>query len=76
MNVQDTTPKVLIIDEIGKMELFSEHFKATVKRLYDVKSNVIVATIPVQRRNLPLVEHLCQSPSTELITVSILKLDS
>lgn len=61
---------MLIIDEIGKMELFSDNFKNIVKRLYDQKSNVIVASIPVERKNLPFVEQLCQSPSAELISVS------
>ncbi|KAM7249070.1 hypothetical protein ACFE04_029092 [Oxalis oulophora] len=68
---EDSSPKVLIIDEIGKMELFSENFKNIVKRLYDQKSNVIVASIPVERKNLPFVEQLCQSPSAELISVNV-----
>jgi nucleoside-triphosphatase len=47
---------IIVIDEIGKMEMFSDLFKRTVKQLFD--SNIkIMATIPVQQ-NLELVQEL------------------
>lgn len=40
--------EVVIVDEIGKMELFSEKFKRKLRELLSLP-NPIVATIPIQR---------------------------
>ncbi len=56
---------VVIIDEIGKMELFSEKFLKAVKELFEDNKKTIIATIPVKnvhpfvkylRENFPVIE--------------------
>ena len=50
---------VYVIDEIGKMELFSQSFCRTVQHLLDDHSNTVFCTIPVAKgKPLPLVEQL------------------
>ncbi|XP_044754882.1 nucleoside-triphosphatase THEP1 isoform X2 [Coccinella septempunctata] len=40
--------KIMIIDEIGKMELFSEHFKNCITNLVQNSDITIVATVPLK----------------------------
>lgn len=50
---------VFVIDEVGKMELFSREFVESVRRLFHCPANVIMATIPVaQRKSHWLVEEI------------------
>lgn len=57
----------MVIDEIGKMELFSTNFKNAV----DVASKKrMLATIPVKKGNgIPFIEKLRTSPTSQVITV-------
>ncbi len=48
---------IIIIDEIGKMELFSHKFKEVVLRIWE-SSKVVIATAPVSR--IPFVERICE----------------
>ncbi|MCD6243729.1 MAG: NTPase [Candidatus Korarchaeota archaeon] len=48
---------VIIIDEIGKMELFSQKFKEVVLKIWE-SSKVVIATAPVSR--IPFVERICE----------------
>ncbi|CAG0895483.1 unnamed protein product, partial [Darwinula stevensoni] len=62
---------VLIIDEVGKMECFSEKFVSSVRQAFLDAGVKILATIPVPRlHQIPLVEEIRSSPSINLITVS------
>ncbi len=59
-----------MVDEIGKMELFSKTFVSSLKRLFDSKSAIILATVPVSKGKLiPIVEDLKKRPDCQLITV-------
>ncbi|XP_075973409.1 cancer-related nucleoside-triphosphatase homolog [Anticarsia gemmatalis] len=50
---ENTNSHLLVIDEIGKMEFFSEPFKAAIKTIFNQSSDAIVlATIPVRRSDL------------------------
>ncbi|XP_021192692.3 nucleoside-triphosphatase THEP1 [Helicoverpa armigera] len=55
----DTTqPHLLVIDEIGKMEFFSDPFKTAIRTIFSPSSNcVVLATIPV-RRSDQLIESI------------------
>ncbi|GIX97985.1 cancer-related nucleoside-triphosphatase homolog [Caerostris extrusa] len=56
--VFDAPSSILILDEIGKMELFSKPFLAKAQEVFS-KSNVrVLATIPVVKRVLPFVDEL------------------
>lgn len=49
---------LLVIDEIGKMELFSESFKLRVEDIFNSTSDyVVLATIPIRRSNA-LIENI------------------
>ncbi|KAJ8308175.1 hypothetical protein KUTeg_013049, partial [Tegillarca granosa] len=50
---------VIVIDEIGKMELFSQSFIRTVKDILDKPGTTVLATIPIAKgRPIPFVEEV------------------
>ena len=59
-------PGCVVIDEIGKMELFSTSFREVVMDVLDSPAPVL-ATIPIYR--LPFVERLREREDVRLITV-------
>jgi len=62
---------IYIVDEIGKMELFSDNFKKAVMKLFDAKGVVILATIPIAKgRPIPFVENIRGREDCTLIHVS------
>lgn len=63
---------VLIIDEVGKMELFSKKFEDAVASLFKNSNIQILATVPV--KGPYFVETLKKHPNCQLFTVSILPL--
>jgi len=67
----------LVIDEIGKMELFSKPFTSQVRRLFDEHPSNILATIPVMARGgggklLSLVDEIRSRADVTIITVCIM----
>ena len=70
-------PNLLIIDEIGKMELFSSKFKKKIKELFEEQKNPLVseylqilATVPISE-DVPFVEKLKLQNDVDLITIDI-----
>lgn len=62
---------IIVIDEIGKMELFSKSFEIATKTAFSSR-NTILGTIPVQKgKPIPLVEFVRSHPSVKLITVDM-----
>ncbi|CAD5123131.1 DgyrCDS11505 [Dimorphilus gyrociliatus] len=63
--------KICIVDEIGKMELFSEKFKKAVTELFK-QDLIILATVPEKRfgSSLNFVENLCKRSDVKLITIA------
>ncbi len=70
--------EVLVIDEIGKMELFSDRFKDRVASLFGIHQSheenrgVLLATIPVSKptpKENPLLLALRQKPNCKLFQV-------
>ncbi|KAM8858520.1 cancer-related nucleoside-triphosphatase [Spinachia spinachia] len=63
--------KVFVIDEIGKMELFSQSFVGAVRQTLDGSSCTILGTIPVPKgRPLVLVEEVRGRRDVKVFTVS------
>ena len=62
----------MVIDEIGKMELFSKPFISQVRRLFDEHQQSILATIPIARggKSLQLVDEITKRSDVTIITVS------
>ena len=68
---QKNVKVVYVIDEIGKMELFSNPFKRAVQNLIDHPDATIFATIPVPKaRPIPFVEQLRSRHDVKLFVVS------
>ena len=65
-------PVLMVIDEIGKMELFSRKFESEVRRLFDQPDVVILATVPLQskHKSLLLVDQLMSRKDVNLYEVS------
>jgi nucleoside-triphosphatase len=65
--------KTVIIDEIGKMELFSGKFRESVRRAFD-SANPTVAVIMLKSN--PFADSIKQKPDVELIEVTLSNRDS
>lgn len=64
--------KVFVIDEIGKMELFSQSFIRAVRQTLDSSSCTILGTIPIPKgKPLGLVEEVRNRRDVKVFTVSI-----
>ncbi|VEN38405.1 unnamed protein product [Callosobruchus maculatus] len=60
---------LLIIDEIGKMELLSKKFMKAIMTIIENKSVKVMATVP-EKSNCSLVQQLKQDKEFELITLT------
>jgi nucleoside-triphosphatase THEP1 len=59
---------VIVIDEIGKMELFSRSFTQTVKDILKHPKTTVFATVPLKAN--PFVEEIKNRDDVQLYTVS------
>ncbi|XP_049817343.1 cancer-related nucleoside-triphosphatase homolog [Aethina tumida] len=66
--VLESDKSVLIIDEIGKMELHSRKFEEAVRKAI-LKKNIVLATVPV-KCNLHLIKQLKGNSRNHLIMVN------
>ena len=64
----ESEANLIVIDEIGKMELFSHRFKAQVMKLLEIDNVILLCTIPVQ--SIPFVNELKNRPDVEIVTVT------
>ncbi|XP_029306464.1 cancer-related nucleoside-triphosphatase isoform X2 [Cottoperca gobio] len=63
--------KVFVIDEVGKMELFSQSFIRAVRQTLDSSSCTILGTIPIPKgKPLGLVEEVRSRRDVKVFTVS------
>jgi nucleoside-triphosphatase THEP1 len=60
---------ILVLDEIGRMELLSDRFKDEVTKAFSNPSVTILATVPV--RPTPFTEQLAQTPNSVVLMVSL-----
>lgn len=73
---QSSSP-VIVVDEVGKMELCSSVFVQTVRSLISNRRITILATIPVPKgRPIPLVEELRSSKDAHIFEISRSNRDS
>lgn len=56
--LQNRNGKLLIIDEVGKMELLSEKFENTIRKIAQDKHTKFIATVPIASKNIQTVELL------------------
>ncbi|XP_071493917.1 cancer-related nucleoside-triphosphatase homolog [Diadema antillarum] len=62
---------IFVIDEVGKMELFSQGFIQSVRKLLDQHSSTVLGTIPIPKgRPLGLVEEIRSRPDVKVVTIS------
>ena len=61
---------MIVVDEIGKMELFSGKFEQTVRQLLTRSNVTVLATIPEKRRiPVEFAEEIRTSPTVRLFEV-------
>lgn len=57
---------LLVIDEVGRMELFSSRFEASIKQLLTTKKNLkVLATVPLKSQ-AKLIDQLKNFPRSEI----------
>ncbi|XP_068087927.1 cancer-related nucleoside-triphosphatase isoform X2 [Hyperolius riggenbachi] len=62
---------VCIIDEIGKMELFSQNFISLVRKMLDSTNVVVLGTIPVPKgKPLPVVEEIRHRQDVKVFNIT------
>ncbi|KAM9383136.1 cancer-related nucleoside-triphosphatase [Phaethornis superciliosus] len=67
----DAEKKIFVIDEIGKMELFSQAFVQAVRQTLTASGTVVLGTIPVPKgRPLDLVEEIRSRKDVKVFNVS------
>lgn len=66
---QNDKQTIFIIDEIGKMELFSVEFEKCVERIVNDPSFIVIATVP-SKHNIGFVEKLKRRKDTKLYTLT------
>lgn len=67
----DPRKKVCVIDEIGKMELFSQPFIQAVRQTLSSPGTVVLGTIPVPKgKPLALVEEIRNRPDVKVFSVT------
>lgn len=59
--------QIILIDEIGKMELFSQKFKEKVKEIFQL-DKIVVATIPISR--IEFIERLKSLPKVKIYKIT------
>lgn len=59
--------KIILIDEIGKMELFSKKFKEKIIKIFQLE-RIIVATIPISK--IEFIERLKSSPKVKIYEIN------
>ncbi|PSN48931.1 Cancer-related nucleoside-triphosphatase [Blattella germanica] len=67
---QTQTGDVLVLDEIGRMELFSDSFKREVTKAFGNTGITILATIPIPKaKPMPFIENLRRRPDSVVVEV-------
>jgi len=62
---------LVVVDEVGKMELFSQSFVSSVRELFSSPQATVLATVPVtKQRPIPFVDELKKREDVTLIEVT------
>ncbi len=67
LDVEQTDVELFVIDEIGKMECFSEKFVAAVRRLFASEKSVLAT---VAQKGAGLISEVKNYPNTELFNLT------
>jgi len=67
LNVERADVELFVIDEIGKMECFSEKFVAAVRRLFASEKSVLAT---VAKKGAGLISEVKNCPNTELFNLT------
>ncbi|XP_027218057.2 cancer-related nucleoside-triphosphatase homolog isoform X3 [Penaeus vannamei] len=71
LRTQASTPQVLVLDEIGKMEMFSQGFVTSVQRILAQPDSTVLTTIPIPKgKPIPLVEQIRSNKNVFLVNLS------
>ncbi|XP_068751479.1 cancer-related nucleoside-triphosphatase homolog [Montipora capricornis] len=71
IKVCSSSNTVVVVDEVGKMELFSQSFVNYVRELFSLSQATILATVPVtKQRPIAFVDELKRREDVTLIEVS------
>jgi len=65
LNLEGKIPDLILIDEIGKMELFSIKFQNFIKRIFSL--NIPILATMGLRLNHPLINYLVNLPSVKIL---------
>lgn len=68
LNIEEHIGNLIVIDEIGKMELFSKKFQDLIKSLFQSETPII-ATIG-QKITHPIKDYILKIPNTALFTLN------
>eukprot|EP00794_Sanderia_malayensis_P017852 gene17852-19635_t len=73
LHLDSDNSQLVVIDEIGKMELLSSKFRAQVYNNFGAKNAVIFATVPLSKgKPLEMVDNLKRRPDCKVIMLGIL----
>jgi len=71
IKISSVSNTVVVVDEIGKMELFSQSFINLVRELFASPQATILATVPItKQRPIPFVDELKCREDVTLIEVT------
>ncbi|XP_047488276.1 cancer-related nucleoside-triphosphatase-like [Penaeus chinensis] len=71
LRTQPSSPQVLVLDEIGKMEMFSQGFVTSVQRILAQPDATVLTTIPIPKgKPIPLVEQIRNGKNVFLVNLS------
>ncbi|XP_022329301.1 cancer-related nucleoside-triphosphatase-like [Crassostrea virginica] len=71
-NQTGSKSQVFIIDEIGKMELFSATFVSMVQDILKCPTSTVITTIPIPKgKPIPFVEEIRNHPQVQVFTVTM-----
>lgn len=67
---QEKLPSILLLDEVGKMELESPLFQGILTDLFKMGSQyIIVVSVPERRHDLKVLGNICKMPTSRIIAV-------
>ncbi|XP_071524354.1 cancer-related nucleoside-triphosphatase homolog isoform X2 [Panulirus ornatus] len=71
LRTQNISPHILVLDEIGKMEMFSQGFVCGVRQIMSQPNSTLLITVPVPKgKPMPLVEEIRNHPDILLVNVT------
>ena len=68
LNLEGRNPNLLVVDEIGKMELFSTKFQKFIKNIFSLEIQIL-ATIGLKLKH-PIKDYLQNLPSVQMLNLN------